>query len=80
MLEYFYKIKVETHLDKPISKIESLICTEQLSYVDRLPPKRRLSGKIRTGRNYLRDILRRLEFFWNDRNQMLKAELSYTLE
>lgn len=63
MLENFSAIKQETPSDKIIKQIRSLISSGQLKPGDRLPSERSLAEKLGVGRAYVRDALRKLEFY-----------------
>lgn len=63
MLENFSEIKVESPADKIIRQIRSLITTGQLQSGDRLPPERKLAEKLGVSRSYVRDAIRKLEFY-----------------
>lgn len=63
MLENFSEIKVESPADNIIRQIRSLITSGQLMPGDRLPPERKLAEKLGVSRNYVRDAIRKLEFY-----------------
>ena len=63
MLENFSEIKVETLVDKIIRQIRSLITSGQLNAGDKLPSERQLAEKFGIGRSYVRDAIRKLEFY-----------------
>ena len=63
MLENFSEIKVETPVDKIIRQIRSLITSGQLNAGDKLPSERQLAEKFAIGRSYVRDAIRKLEFY-----------------
>lgn len=63
MLENFSEINVETPVDKIIRQIRSLITSGQLKSGDRLPSERQLAERLGVGRSYVRDAIRKLEFF-----------------
>lgn len=63
MLENFSEIKVETPVDKIIRQIRGLITSGQLKSGDRLPSERQLAERLGVGRSYVRDAIRKLEFF-----------------
>lgn len=63
MLENFSEIKVETPVDKIIRQIRGLITSGQLNPGDKLPPERQLAEKLGVGRSYVRDAIRKLEFY-----------------
>jgi len=63
MLENFSEIKVETPVDKIIRQIRGLITSGQLNAGDKLPSERQLAEKFGIGRSYVRDAIRKLEFY-----------------
>lgn len=63
MLENFSEIKVETPVDKIIRQIRGLITSGQLNAGDKLPSERQLAEKFAIGRSYVRDAIRKLEFY-----------------
>jgi len=63
ILNNFEAIKVETPTDKIINQIRNLIASGQLNPGDRLPSERQLSEKFKIGRTYVRDAIKKLEFY-----------------
>jgi GntR family transcriptional repressor for pyruvate dehydrogenase complex len=63
MIEHFKKIKVETTADKIIKQIRGLISSGQLNPGDKLPSERELAERFAVGRSYVRDAIRKLEFY-----------------
>ncbi|WP_372752131.1 FadR/GntR family transcriptional regulator [Labilibaculum sp.] len=63
LLDNFKEIQVETPVDKIIRQIRSLIVSGYLSPGDKLPSERKLSEKLGIGRTYIRDAIKKLEFF-----------------
>ncbi|MEO1262757.1 MAG: FadR/GntR family transcriptional regulator [Bacteroidota bacterium] len=63
MLENFDPIKRETPSDQIIKQIRNLITSGQLKAGDRLPSERNLAEKLGIGRTYVRDAIRKLEFY-----------------
>jgi len=63
MLENFSEIRVETPVDKIIRQIRGLITSGQLNAGDRLPSERQLAERFGVGRSYVRDAIRKLEFY-----------------
>ncbi|MEL7002882.1 MAG: FadR/GntR family transcriptional regulator [Bacteroidota bacterium] len=63
LLNNFKEIKVEKPSDKIIGQIKDLISSGQLSPGDRLPSERLLSERFGVGRTYVRDAIRKLEFY-----------------
>jgi len=63
LLNNFKEIKVEKPSDKIIGQIKDLISSGQLSPGDRLPAERLLSERFGVGRTYVRDAIRKLEFY-----------------
>ncbi|NOU59718.1 FadR/GntR family transcriptional regulator [Marinifilum caeruleilacunae] len=63
LLDNFKAIEVETPVDKIIRQIRSLIVSGYLNPGDKLPSERKLSEKLGVGRTYIRDAIKKLEFF-----------------
>jgi len=63
MLENFSEIRVDTPVDKIIRQIRGLITSGQLNSGDRLPSERQLAERFGVGRSYVRDAIRKLEFY-----------------
>lgn len=63
MLDNFSEIKVEQPADKIIRQIRGLITSGQLNPGDKLPPERKLAERFGVGRSYVRDAIRKLEFY-----------------
>lgn len=63
ILENFQEIVVETPVDIIIRQIRDLIKSGQLNPGDKLPPERKLAEKMGIGRSYIRDAIRKLEFY-----------------
>lgn len=63
VLNNFKEIVVEKPADKIIRQIKELISSGQLKPGDKLPPERLLSERLGVGRSYLRDAIRKLEFY-----------------
>ncbi len=63
MLENFSEINVETPVDKIIRQIKGLITSGQLEPGDKLPSERQLAERLGIGRSYVRDAIRKLEFY-----------------
>ena len=63
ILEKFEVIKVESPIDKIIKQIRDSIATGQLMPGDKLPSERQLSDRFGIGRTYVRDAIKKLEFF-----------------
>lgn len=63
LLEKFETIKVESPVDKIIKQIRDSIATGQLMPGDKLPSERQLSDRFGIGRTYVRDAIKKLEFF-----------------
>ncbi len=63
LLNNFNQIKIESPVDKIINQIKELISSGQLKSGDRLPSERLLSERFGIGRSYVRDAIRKLEFF-----------------
>ncbi|UII31629.1 FadR family transcriptional regulator [Fulvivirga ulvae] len=63
LLNNFSEIIVEGPVDKIINQIKELISSGQLKPGDRLPSERMLSERFAIGRTYVRDAIRKLEFY-----------------
>lgn len=63
ILEKFEVIKVESPVDKIIKQIRDSIISGQVLPGERLPSERQLSEKFGVGRTYVRDAIKKLEFF-----------------
>ena len=63
LLNSFKEITVEKPVDKIINQIKYLLSTGQLQPGDRLPPERLLSERFGIGRTYVRDAIKKLEFY-----------------
>ncbi len=63
LLDNFKTIEVETPVDKIIRQIRGLIISGYLNPGDKLPSERKLSEKLGVGRTYIRDAIKKLEFF-----------------
>lgn len=63
LLSSLKEIVVEKPSDKIIHQIKDLISSGQLKPGDKLPSERQLSDKLGVGRTYVRDAIRKLEFY-----------------
>ncbi len=63
MLDKFQKVAVESPVDIIIGQIRSLIVSGNLKPGDKLPSERKLSELFGVGRTYVRDAIKKLEFF-----------------
>jgi len=63
LLNNFKEIVIEKPGDKIIKQIKELISSGQLKPGDRLPAERMLSERFGVGRTYVRDAIRKLEFY-----------------
>jgi len=63
VLENLEVIKIESPVDKIIKQIRDLIASGQLMPGDKLPSERQLSERFCIGRTYVRDAIKKLEFF-----------------
>jgi len=63
LIENFEVIKVESPVDKIIKQIRDSITSGQLLPGDKLPSERQLSNRFGIGRTYVRDAIKKLEFF-----------------
>lgn len=62
-IDIFSEIEFEKPVDKIIQQIRNLIISGQLKPGDKLPSERLLSQRIGLGRTYVRDAIKRLEFY-----------------
>lgn len=62
-IDIFREIEFEKPVDKIIQQIRNLIISGQLKPGDKLPSERQLSERIGLGRTYVRDAIKRLEFY-----------------
>ncbi|MCG8385747.1 MAG: FadR family transcriptional regulator [Cytophagales bacterium] len=63
LLKSFSEIVIEKPVDKIIQQIRELISSGQLKPGDKLPSERMLSEKFGVGRTYVRDAIKKLEFY-----------------
>lgn len=63
LLKNFSEIVVEKPSDKIIKQVKELISSGQLKPGDKLPSERQLSESFAVGRTYVRDAIRKLEFY-----------------
>lgn len=63
ILRNLKEVVVEKPVDVIIKQIKELLITGQLQPGDRLPPERKLSETFGVGRTYVRDAIRKLEFY-----------------
>lgn len=63
VLKNLKEIVVETPVDLIIRQIRELISSGQLQAGDRLPSERMMSERFGIGRTYVRDAIRKLEFY-----------------
>ena len=63
ILNSLNEIKVETPVDKIISQIKDLIASGQIHPGEKLPPQRQLSERFGIRRTYVRDAIKKLEFY-----------------
>ncbi len=63
VLDNFKTIEVESPVDKIIKQIRHSIVAGQLKTGDRLPSERKLSETFGIGRTYVRDAIKKLEFY-----------------
>ncbi|OHX64085.1 FadR/GntR family transcriptional regulator [Flammeovirga pacifica] len=63
VFDTFRKIEVEKPVDKIIKQLKALISSGQLNPGDKLPSERKLSELFGIGRTYVRDAIRKLEFY-----------------
>lgn len=63
ILENFKTIEVESPVDKIIKQIRNSIVSGQLKPGDKLPSERKLSETFEIGRTYVRDAIKKLEFY-----------------
>lgn len=62
-IDIFREIEFEKPVDKIIDQIRNLIISGHLKPGDKLPSERQLSERIGLGRTYVRDAIKRLEFY-----------------
>jgi len=63
VINNFREIQLETPVDMIIRQIRELISSRQLNPGDKLPSERQLSEKLKVGRTYVRDAIKKLEFY-----------------
>lgn len=63
ILENFKAIEVESPVDKIIKQIRNSIVSGQMKPGDKLPSERKLSESFGIGRTYVRDAIKKLEFY-----------------
>ena len=63
LIEKFEAIKIESPIDKIIKQIRDSIASGQLVPGDKLPSERQLADQFGIGRTYVRDAIKKLEFF-----------------
>lgn len=63
MINNFKKIEVESPVDKIINQIRNLISSGKIKPGEKLPSERQLSELFGVGRTYVRDAIKKLEFF-----------------
>jgi GntR family transcriptional repressor for pyruvate dehydrogenase complex len=63
IIQSIKSIEVESPTDKIIQQLKHLIVSGQLKPGDRLPAERVLAEKLGVGRSYVREAIRKLEFF-----------------
>jgi GntR family transcriptional repressor for pyruvate dehydrogenase complex len=63
IIQSIKSIEVESPTDKIIQQLKQLITTGQLKPGDRLPAERVLAERLGVGRSYVREAIRKLEFF-----------------
>jgi len=62
-LESFKEVQIEKPSDLIIKQLRNLITTGQLKPGDKLPSERQLSEKMGIGRTYVRDAIKKLEYY-----------------
>jgi len=63
LLNSFKEIQIDTPVDMIIRQIRGLISSGQLNAGDKLPSERQLAEKLGVGRTYVRDAIKKLEFY-----------------
>jgi GntR family transcriptional repressor for pyruvate dehydrogenase complex len=63
LIQSIKSIEFESPTDKIIQQLKQLIVSGQLKPGDRLPAERVLAEKLGVGRSYVREAIRKLEFF-----------------
>lgn len=62
-LNNFKEIKIDSPVDIIIGQIRDLIISGELVPGDKLPPERKLSEKLGISRSYVREAIKKLEFY-----------------
>ena len=62
-LENFKEVQIEKPSDLIIKQLRHLITSGQLKPGDKLPSERQLSEKMGIGRTYVRDAIKKLEYY-----------------
>ncbi|GAA0877443.1 FadR/GntR family transcriptional regulator [Algoriphagus jejuensis] len=62
-LNNFKEIKIDNPVDIIIGQIRDLIISGELNAGDKLPPERKLSEKLGISRSYVREAIKKLEFY-----------------
>jgi len=62
-LDHFKEVLLEKPSDLIIKQLRSLITSGQLKPGDKLPSERKLSEKLGIGRTYVRDAIKKLEYY-----------------
>ncbi|MBN3581558.1 FadR family transcriptional regulator [Algoriphagus aestuarii] len=63
LLSNFKEIKLDHPVDIIIGQIRDLIISGELQAGDKLPPERKLSERLGISRNYVREAIKKLEFY-----------------
>ncbi len=63
MLDHLSAIEIETPADQIVTQLKKLIANGSLPVGERLPSERILSERFKVGRGYVREAIRKLEFY-----------------
>ncbi|MFK8055876.1 MAG: FadR/GntR family transcriptional regulator [Saprospiraceae bacterium] len=63
MLDSFSRIQIESPVDKIVGQIKELVHSGELNAGQKLPSERALAEQLDVGRSYVRDAIKKLEFF-----------------
>jgi GntR family transcriptional repressor for pyruvate dehydrogenase complex len=63
ILSSFEEVVIESPVDLIIKQIKNLLSSGQLKQGDRLPSERQLADRFGVGRTYVRDAIKKLEFY-----------------
>ena len=63
MIDSFSRIQIESPVDKIVGQIKELVHNGELKSGQKLPSERALAEQLDVGRSYVRDAIKKLEFF-----------------